>query len=117
MIPNVAIVFLLNGKRLSLAFRKVPFSAWTELKHQLGFTPKTIIVALEDADVEAVAALIWLERKQRERRLTWAEVRKEMETADEMEFEVVDFLQDGASLLGEDAPAPEDDADPTTAGD
>jgi hypothetical protein len=120
VIPNVSIIFKLDGQRQRLDFRRLPFSVWGELKRELGFTPRSLLDALDNVDVEAIGALIWLERRQHNRRLPWAEVRRELETAGaELEFEPLDVLAEGKSLFGSDEEEAEEDAetDPTTAGD
>lgn len=117
MVPNLVIVFDLNGERHRLNFRRVSFNAWSELKRELGFTPKTIIDAVGDFDVEAIGAVIWLDRRQHDRKVQWGTVRQELERADpEPEFALVDFIGDGESLLGESLETPAEEEDPTTAG-
>ena len=119
LVPDIVLVFKLNDERKELHYRKVPFSAWSELKQQLGFTAGTLIGALGTVDLEAIGAVIWLERKQHERSLRWTDVRGSLER-DEYDFEAVDVITDGESMNGEDDdPAPpEEDAepDPTPAG-
>jgi hypothetical protein len=113
IVSDIVYVFKLNGERKELHYRKIPFSGWSELKSQLGFTPTTLLESLVGGDLEAVGAMIWLERKQRERMLRWNDVRRELER-DEVDFEGVGMIADGQVVAGE-----EDEvraADPTTAG-
>ena len=114
MVPDINIIFKLNGVLKTLCFRKLPLSVWSELKRVLTFTPKTLILGLEDADVDAATAVVWLERRQTERKLAYHESRRDLEELDG-EFEVMDFIIEGRSANGED-PAEADDPDPTVAG-
>jgi hypothetical protein len=88
LVENVEILFNLNGERKSLRYRRLPFSVWSELKAQLKFTSMSLLEAWMGGDVEAVGAIIWLERRQSERTLRWPTVRAELER-DECEFEAV----------------------------
>lgn len=110
--PNVVVVFEVNGQRKRLDYRKLPFSAWSELKAALSFTPVSLLEAMATFDLEAIAALVWLERKQHERGLRWHVVKDELETAD-IDFNPVDMIIDGRSRMG--APT-EEEPDPTVAG-
>jgi hypothetical protein len=114
LVPDIVFVFDLNGERKRLEYRKLPFSAWSELKASLGFTPTTLVEAMRDYDLEAFGAIIWLERKQRERMLRWVEIRRELERND-VDLEAVDVIVDGVSTLA-DYPEPEPEPDPTQAG-
>lgn len=115
MVPAFTIVFEVNGNEKRLNFKDVPYSAWSELKASLGFTPITVQEALGDWDLEALEALVWLERKQRERKLDLSKARREI-AADPPDIHLVDILKDGKSLTGgEDESEPE--ADPTTGSD
>ena len=117
MVPDVQLVFRFNGKRKVLNYRKLPFSVWSELKAQLAFTPFSLIDAAQSYDLEALGAIIWLERKQLERALRWPEVRRALEH-DDVDFEFVDAIVNGEAAVGEeDEAAAEAQADPTTAGD
>ncbi len=120
LVPDIILVFKLNGERKELAFRKLPFSAWSELKQQLRFTPYSLMDAMLAFDVEAYGAVIWLERKQRERALRWPIVMRDLERED-FEFEAIDAVVDGEAIIGEEkeelVPAEEPELDPTTAGD
>ena len=62
--PDIVVVFECNRERKELNYRKLPFTAWSELKQQLGFTPTTLLDAVQSYDIEAFGAIIWLERKQ-----------------------------------------------------
>lgn len=101
MVPDLVVVFKLNGETRRLDYRKVPFSAWSELKAQLKFTPMSLLRAVQEFDLEAFGAIIWLERKQLERKLGWPEVRRELERGD-CDFEPVDAIVDGVSTVGDD---------------
>jgi hypothetical protein len=101
-VSDTVIKFKLGERKLTLTYRKIPFMAWAELKRGPGFTQRTLVTALDDLDVEAVAALIWLERVQRERRLSYADVIGELTNADgdPPEFELTDFIVKGKSMMG-----------------
>jgi hypothetical protein len=115
LVPDIVLVFKLNGVRKELHYRKISFSAWSELKAQLGFTPLTLGSAMALVDQEALGAIIWLERKQRERNLRWSEVRRDIENND-YELDYVGTIIDGVGEFDEeDEPAPEVEADPTIA--
>ena len=109
LVPDVVLIFKLNDERKELNYRKLPFSAWQELKSSLGFTPMTLMDAVGQYDLEGIGALIWLERKQRERSLRWNEIRRELER-DDVTFESVGVIVDGVSDITEDEAEP----DPTT---
>jgi hypothetical protein len=115
MVPDFIIVFKLNEERKELNYRKLNFAAWSELKAQLGFTPLTLMSAAQTYDLEAFGAIMWLERRQRERTLRWPEVRRDLERVD-VDFELIDFIVDGVSQSGEDD-EPEEEPDPTTPAD
>lgn len=115
MVPDIRIVFKLNGERRELAYRKLPFSVWSELKAQLRFTPISLLEAAQTFDLEAFGAIIWLERKQTERALGWQEVRRQLEH-DECDFEPVDLIVNGNSITGAEDESPEEaEPDPTPA--
>lgn len=113
---DVKMVFKLGARTLTLDFRKIPFMAWGELKQATGFTQRTLIKALDDMDLDAVVAVIWLERKQRERKLRYVEVYQELQSAESDEdFEMLDMILKGRSLSGEPADDEDqgEDGDPT----
>lgn len=101
MVPDIAILFELDNKSKRLDYRKVPFNAWTELKQATSFTPKTLMQAIGDFDIDALVALLWLERKQRERRLQFGEVYQDLASAngDMPSLDVIDILTGGRSLI------------------
>ena len=113
-VENIVLTFRVNGEEKTLSYNKLPFSAWSELKGQLNFTPRTLLAAVGDFDVEAVGALIWLERKQRERDLRWRTVAREFETGD-WEFDPIRTTIDGEVVFeADDATSPtEEEPDPT----
>jgi hypothetical protein len=111
LVPDIVIIFQLDGERKQLSYRKIPFSGWSELKAALGFTPMTLGDAMISADLEAVGALIWLERKQRERDLRWPEVRRLLDREDHS-LEVLGAIVDGEVVMGEDD-TPGREPDPT----
>lgn len=103
LIPNVKIVFTLDGERKELEYRAVPLSAWAELKTRAGFTPVTLGEAIGELDVDAFVALAWLERRQTQRKLSWprfvASLRDQVPDIDmDAEFDVI---VDGVSALDE----------------
>lgn len=101
MVPDVRIIFEFDGKRRELNYKKLPLSAWSELKQATGFSPRTLLDAVGDFDVEAVVGAIWLERKQRERRLKYAQAYQDLSDKwGEVEFDVHDVVVEGRSLLG-----------------
>lgn len=113
-VTNTEIRFRLGERRLTLRFRKVPFSAWAELKRTLGFTQQTVLKGIAELDVEAVAALIWLERKQRERKLNLVEVINSMDSdgdEDAPEFQILAMMIDGKSVIIDRDEADADDGD------
>lgn len=115
-VTNTEIRFKLGERKLTLNYRKVPFSAWAELKRTVGFTQKTLLQGIAELDVEAVAALIWLERKQRERKLSIVEVLNAMDAdggEDADEFEILAMRIDGKSIIREDGAEDEGEPDPT----
>lgn len=108
------IKFKLGARNLTLDYRKVPFQAWGELKQAAGFTQKTFAAALLEFDLDAVVGLIWLERKQRERKLRFLDVYQELQADDaDEEFELVDIIFNGTSLSGQKPVDAEEEADPT----
>lgn len=114
LVPDVVLIFNVNGKRKELHYRKLPFSVWSELKAALAFTPTTLIDSISHSDVEAIGALIWLERKQADRKITWNDIRRELERED-VTFEALGVVIDGQTMVGEETPTKEPDADPTGA--
>lgn len=118
-VTKTVIRFKLGQRKLTLDYRKVPFSAWAELKRTVEFTQKTLLNGIAELDVEAIAALIWLERKQRERKLSIVEVLNSMDAdggEDAEEFEILAMTIDGKSIIREssdDAAESEADGNPT----
>ena len=100
-VTDTVIRFKLGNRDLQLDFRKIPFMKWSQLK-QIGFTQRTLVSALQDLDVEAVASLIWLERCQRERKLEYSDVISEINNfeGEAPEFEIIDLVIRGKSLMG-----------------
>jgi hypothetical protein len=81
----------------------VTFQTWTDLKRQLGFTPTSIMEAVANFDVEAIAALVWLERRGGNPAAAYQAAVREVSGADE--FTIIEVI------------APEDrEPDPTTSG-
>lgn len=106
LIPDAEITFKVAGQQKTLRYRAVPFSAWAELKQHLGLTPGTLMNALADLDVEAYAALVWLERRQRERKLTWHQYRITLDDqVPDLDMDSFDVTVDGQRQ--------DDDEDPT----
>lgn len=104
---ETVIEFEINGSRKTLAYRRLPVSAWRELKTAAGFTPLSFLRALNEWDVDAILGLVWLERKQREPNLSHADAVADTEQrfdADGLNFKMVDLRQDGQA----------DDDPPTT---
>lgn len=116
LVPDIRITFETNGQRKELSYRKLPFSAWSELKGALGFTPVSLLEAVETYDLEAFGAIIWLERKQQERQLRWVEVRRVLEKED-VDFEFVNGYFNGIAVRDEEEvpPIASDEPDPTPA--
>lgn len=107
--------FKLGARELTLDYRKVPFMAWAQLKQATTFTQRTLVTALDNLDLDAIVALIWLERTQRERRLAYTDVLQELMNADEDEdFEVTDVIIKGKSVFGNDTRTVEGEVDPTS---
>ena len=112
LVADIAFVFKVGERERTLRYRSLPLSAWEELYHALGLEPASIIERIEGGSPVIIAALIWLERKQRERRLTWAQAKKDIEDQD-VEFELVDLLIEGESQLREgDEEEPDDPPTP-----
>lgn len=102
-ILDVKIKFRLGQRTLTLDYRRVPFRGWGELKQTTTFTQRTLFTALNDYDLDAITALIWLERKQRERSLRYMDVYQELATADDdQDFELLDLVMNGKSLNGDE---------------
>lgn len=117
-VVKATIKFTLNGKKKTLDFRQVPFKTWPALKNATGFTQRSLIDALIAQDVEAIVALIWLERTQRERKLRYLDVFAEVESSDDDDdIEVYQLIVEGRKF-GDDEPDADDtdtdDEDPTT---
>lgn len=112
-VVKATIKFTLNGKKKVLDFRRVPFKVWPALKNATGFTQRSLIDALIAQDVEAIVALIWLERTQRERKLRYLDVFQEVESSDDDDdIEVYQLIVEGRKF-GDDEPegGGDDDAD------
>lgn len=97
-VTDTKIRFTFGSRKLTLDYRKVPFTAWAELKQATGFTPQTLLNGIGMADVEAVVAIIWLERKQRERKVRYHEVALDLEERDD-EFEVTQINVNGKNFI------------------
>jgi hypothetical protein len=117
-VVKATIKFTLNGRKKTLDFRQVPFKVWPALKAANGFTQRTLVDALIAQDVEAIVALIWLERTQRERKLRYIDVFQEIESSDDDDdIEVYQLIVEGRKF-GDDEPDTDDEdaegEDPTT---
>lgn len=113
LVANIAIVFDLNGQRKTLRFRALPLAAWAQLYDALGLEPRTLMTRWQNGSPIVAAAMIWLERKQRERNLTWVEVEREL-TQHEVEFTPVDLLVDDVSWGSGAAAEETTESDPLT---
>lgn len=116
MVPNVTLVMKVAGRRKTLNYRKVPFKSWSELKARLKFTPQTLIEAIGDGDVEAGMAVLWLERRQRERGLSYNRFLREFDEEKEPELDVIGMKIDDRWIIepdeeGDGSAADEDDED------
>lgn len=114
-VVDTKIKFKWGNRELTLDYRRVPRVKWTELKQATTFTQITLVTALTQGDLDAVDALIWLERTQRERRLPFLDVSQELADNDE-DFEVLDLIIKGKSVNGNDTSDLENEgeADPTS---
>lgn len=104
-VVDTKIKFKLGARELTLDYRRVPFMKWGELKQATTFTQKTLVSALFELDLDAIVALIWLERTQRERKLSYLDVHQELSNAnggDDEDFEVLDLIIKGKSVNGND---------------
>jgi hypothetical protein len=104
-VVDTKIKFKLGARELTLDYRRVPFMKWSELKQTTTFTQKTLVSALFELDLDAIVALIWLERTQRERKLSYLDVHQELSNAnggDDEDFEVLDLIIKGKSVNGND---------------
>lgn len=113
---DIIIKFKIGAREKSLSYRKIPMWAWKELYDATKITQTTLPSEIGQFNPDAIAALFWLERKQRERRLTFADVRQEVlrYSADWEELELTDIIADGKSMFDEDTETTEetdDDAD------
>lgn len=116
MIDDVVFRFTVNGREKKLEYQQVPLRAWSELKQAIEFTPQTLISALGDQDVEAIVALIWLERKQRERALGYRQVMREV-SDDPPDVEIVGLVVNGNVIIGDEDDDEDDEEErPTTGG-
>lgn len=111
-VVDVKIRFKLDTRELTLDYRRVPGMKWSELKQATTFTQRTLMTAIEALDLDAIAALIWLERTQRERKLPFVDVYQEMQNSDS-DFEITDVIVKGRSVYGNDVSEIEGEADPT----
>lgn len=93
--------FQLGSRRLRVDYRRVPFSAWVDLKKATGFTPQTLFEGIGKVDPEAFAAILFLERKQRERKLRYPMFVQEFEEMDD-DFELLQITLDGRKLVPDD---------------
>lgn len=119
LVDDVRLEFRVNGELRTLEYRKVTFGTWADLKKMLGFTPSTLLRGVGDGDVEALGALIWLERRQRERDLNWMSVRRELER-EEHSLEPLRAVVNGEVVfdvgdIAADTSSSEDEPDPTSA--
>lgn len=99
MIPDVRVLFEVDGEPHKLVYHDLPFSTWTDLKRQAGFTPKTLLDAMGDLDVEAMVALIWLARRQARPSLGFYEVMQKMSPA--VQFRLLDLSVDGRDVVNQ----------------
>lgn len=116
-VSNTQIRFRVGARTLTLDYRRVPFSSWAELKKATGFTQATLMDALGQADTEAVVGLVWLERRQRERKLRYIDVYTEVDQGDsDDEMEILRIVVNGRTYYDEttgDDPASGEEEDPT----
>ena len=112
LVPDIVIAFKLDGTAKELDYRKLPFTTWQELKAALGFTPLSLLEALSAVDMEAVGAIIWLERKQHERRLAWREIVRDLDKEDHT-FHLEAARVDGEVVAGDEEVVPASVVDPT----
>lgn len=98
IVPDFEVEFRHGQRTLSVAYRQLPLFVWENLKQQLGYNPVTLLDALTEQEIDATAAVIWLERLQRERKLGYREVMREL-NEDDREFELVDVRHEGESFL------------------
>jgi len=104
-VTDTKIQFKLGNRELTLDYRRVPFMKWSELKQTTTFTQRTLVTALSELDLDAIVALIWLERTQRERKLSYLDVYQEMANSDggdHEDFEITDMIIKGKSVNGND---------------
>lgn len=120
-ILDCQIEFTLGTRKLVCDYGNVQFTAWGELKRTTGFTQKTLLQALAEVDLDATAALIWLERKQRERKVRIDDVYDAMQSSQDkilitqITIDGKDYLDGDSDEDDEDVAAAvddEDDADP-----
>lgn len=114
IVPDIVIAFDFEGRQ-RLDYRQVPLGAWRQVKQQAGYTPATLLDGLEEFDLDAIAALVFLHRSQTSRRATFGTTVQDLSKS-ESEFDLVDVIHDGESLLGDLDGDEEPDEDPTSSG-
>lgn len=123
-VTNTQITFRVAERTLTLDFRRVPFNSWAELKKATRFTQSTLIDALSNADTEAAVGLLWLERRQRERKLRYIDVYTDVDQSDSNdELEITRVVVNGRTyyeeptddddVAGDDPASGEEEEDPT----
>lgn len=100
ILRDIVIVFRLNGGLRALEYRKVPYKAWEELQKEHQLTPANLLAEVNKTNVVAIAAVIWLARRQREFGLSWNKFERESEIMD-FEYEPLGVVIDGEKILAE----------------
>ncbi len=100
MIPDVRVMFEVDGAEYKLTYHDLPFATWSDLKRQAGFTPKTLLDAMSDVDVEALVALLWLARRQARPSLSFYEVMQKMSPS--VQFRLLELSVEGRDVVARD---------------
>lgn len=100
MVPNIEIVFELQGRRQRLVFRDLPLRWWNDLKAQAGLTLGQLLQGLDNYDVNAIVAMVWLVRRRDKKSLSYPQVYNDLSGT--VEFELIDLIRDGESMMPQD---------------
>lgn len=69
--------------RLTVRVRLLDLDAtdWSEIRKQTGYRPKEVLSSLDELDVSALAALIWVWRRKENPKLSFANISKQISLA------------------------------------
>lgn len=116
MVPDVVIRYRLEGEPGELAYRRLPFKWWSDIKAQAGFTPMSLLHALQDYDIDALVCIYWLIRRQSKHSRAFRQIYEQLTALQDRgempQLELVDIVISGESLLA--SLDPDTDADGIT---